>query len=446
MALVAYSDSEASDSEPETTVPQPQQAPKKPTTTTTATTTTSNSNNNKLVDRTNPRKIRVALPDIKPEHNGDEDNGPRKKPKLGGSGGGVFSGFNSFLPAPKKTTTTTVSSNSATEKKAPARKIFSLKTGAAPGFDREADAEMRNERAFGSLGNKNNNNDEDEDETIPKAGSMRNQELDFGNDEDKNRGGEETLPQTKKPEEVKLKGNPMMFKPLSVGRASQQKKRKVVSDLMPTAAAAVRRKEDGPVGASSTSASASTATPAAAAAAAAAPPPPKPKISLFSLSAADDDNSTSTPTTTATTYEPLVYTPLNSAPAGPSPAPEDTTTAQQPTYQTTTSDNNTLSTIADDLNLSKAQRRQLFGRNAPESVAASSRVLHFNTDQEYVTNQELAHTELAAQQHNPVRAIAPGKHTLQQLVNAASTQREALEESFAAGRRNKREAGAKYGW
>ncbi|GLB06784.1 hypothetical protein AtubIFM57258_002101 [Aspergillus tubingensis] len=441
MALVAYSDSEASDSEPETTVPQPQQAPKKPTTTTTtATTSTGNSNNNnKLVDRTNPRKIRVALPDIKPEHNDDTDN-PRKKPKLGGSGGGAFSGFNSFLPAPKKTTTTTAS-NSTTEKKAPARKIFSLKTGAAPGFDREADAEMRNERAFGNLGGGNNNNDEDE--TIPKAGSMRDQELDFGN-EDKNGGGEEeTVPQMKKPEEVKLKGNPMMFKPLSVGRASQQKKRKAVSDLMP-AAANVRRKEDGPAAASS----ASTPTPAAAAAPAA--PAPKPKISLFSLSADNDDNSTPTTTTTATTYEPLVYTPLNSAPAGPSPAPEDTTTtAQQPTYhQPTTSDNNnnTLSTIADDLNLSKAQRRQLFGRNAPESVAASSRVLHFNTDQEYVTNQELAHTELAAQQHNPVRAIAPGKHTLQQLVNAASTQREALEESFAAGRRNKREAGAKYGW
>ncbi|PWY71910.1 hypothetical protein BO83DRAFT_378894 [Aspergillus eucalypticola CBS 122712] len=440
MALVAYSDSEASDSEPETTVPQPPQASKKPiTSTATTTTTTSNSNNNnnnnKLVDRTNPRKIRVALPDIKPEHNVDEDNGPRKKPKLGGSGG-AFSGFNSFLPAPKKTTTTTAS-NSATEKKAPARKIFSLKTGAAPGFDREADAEMRNERAFGNLGNGNNN---DEDETIPKAGSMRDQELDFGN-EDNNVGGEQVVPQMKKPEEVKLKGNPMMFKPLSVGRASQQKKRKAVSDLMP-AAAAVRRKEDGPTAASSTS----TPTPAAAAAAA-APPPPKPKISLFSLSA-DDNNSTPTTTSTApsaTTYEPLVYTPLDSAPAGPSPAPEDTTTAQQPTYQTTTSDN-TLSTIADDLNLSKAQRRQLFGRNAPESVAASSRVLHFNTDQEYVTNQELAHTELAAQQHNPVRAIAPGKHTLQQLVNAASTQREALEESFAAGRRNKREAGAKYGW
>ena len=59
----------------------------------------------------------------------------------------------------------------------------------------------------------------------------------------------------------------------------------------------------------------------------------------------------------------------------------------------------------------------------------------------------LAHeTDIASVQHNPVRPIAPGKHTLQQLVNVASNQREALEESFATGRRNKKEAGAKYGW
>jgi hypothetical protein len=99
--------------------------------------------------------------------------------------------------------------------------------------------------------------------------------------------------------------------------------------------------------------------------------------------------------------------------------------------------------IADDLNLSRSQRRQLFGRNADPS---SSKILHFNTDAEYAANQEMAHKELAAAQHNPVRAIAPGKHTLQQLVNAASTQKEALEESFASGKRNKKEAGAKYGW
>jgi hypothetical protein len=102
-----------------------------------------------------------------------------------------------------------------------------------------------------------------------------------------------------------------------------------------------------------------------------------------------------------------------------------------------------LDTIANDLNLSKSERRQLFGRNA---IPAESRILTFNTDQEYASNQAMAQSELAAQQHNPVRAIAPGKHTLQQLVNAASSQREALEESFATGRRNKKEAGSRYGW
>jgi hypothetical protein len=102
-----------------------------------------------------------------------------------------------------------------------------------------------------------------------------------------------------------------------------------------------------------------------------------------------------------------------------------------------------LNNVADDLNLSKSERRQLFGRNAP---SADSRVLTFNTDQEYAHNQALAETELAATQHNPVRAIAPGKHSLQQLVNAAASQKDALEESFASGRRNKKEAGSRYGW
>lgn len=44
-----------------------------------------------------------------------------------------------------------------------------------------------------------------------------------------------------------------------------------------------------------------------------------------------------------------------------------------------------------------------------------------------------------------VRALAPGKHSLKQLVNAVSSQREALEDSFAAGRRRKGESGARYG-
>ena len=110
----------------------------------------------------------------------------------------------------------------------------------------------------------------------------------------------------------------------------------------------------------------------------------------------------------------------------------------------------TLDTIADDLNLSKAARRQLLGRHGAksESGATAIRVLNFNTDQEYDDNEALraAGEKAAQQQHNPVRAIAPGKHNLKQLVSAAQSQREAFEEHFAAGRRNKKEAGSRYGW
>ncbi|KAE8385290.1 hypothetical protein BDV23DRAFT_165201, partial [Aspergillus alliaceus] len=59
MALVSYTDSEASDSEPETTTkPQP------PTAAATATKPPAATNKPKLVDSANPRKIRVALPEV----------------------------------------------------------------------------------------------------------------------------------------------------------------------------------------------------------------------------------------------------------------------------------------------------------------------------------------------------------------------------------------------
>ncbi|KAF9893736.1 hypothetical protein FE257_009906 [Aspergillus nanangensis] len=406
MALVAYSDSEASESDHESTTPQP---PQKPAPTPAAASTAKPSKT--IVDRSNPRKIRVALPEIKPESSTrqeDEDGPARKKPRIGAGGG--LSGFNALLPAPKRNTATAEKKD---QKTAPARKVFSLKTGATPGFDRTADAELRNELALGGSGNT------DEDETIPKAGSLQA-------DEDE----AQPIGETKPVEEVKLKGNPMMFKPLSVGRASQQKKKKAPISIPPTTTtftSAVEKTKH------------SSQPPNEQVIAQPKPAPaPKPKISLFSMSTEDSSPSGSTQPQSST-YQPLVYNSAASeAPAGPSPEPNISAT------QVSSGPAPTLGNIADDLNLSRAQRRHLFGRNADSS---QSRVLYFNTDTEYAANQELAHSEeLAAAQHNPVRAIAPGKHSLQQLVNAASTQREALEESFATGRRNKKEAGSKYGW
>jgi hypothetical protein len=398
MALVSYSDSEASDSEPSSTpAPTPKPA-------------TSTAPKSKLVDSSNPRKIRVALPDLKPENinnpNTEEDGPARKKPRIGGGGGGAFSGFNSFLPAPKRNVAET------NKKAGTGRKVFSLKTGATPGFDRGLDEEMRNERpemeAAGA----------EDDKTIPKAGSLRG-----GNND--NEGGDGVVQM--KPEEVKLKGNPMMFKPLSVGRASAKKK-KVVSKTPAAAAAAEVKEALRPVQQQISKESTPVAAPA-----------PKPKVSLFSLGASESATATTAPAQGEASYEPLVYTADTGVPAtGPEPE------AQVPAVSSEPAATQTLDNIADDLNLSRSQRRHLFGRNAD---ASNSRILHFNTDREYAHNQELLHeTDLAAAQHNPVRSIAPGKHTLQQLVNVASSQREALEESFATGRRNKKEAGSKYGW
>ncbi|KAL4801475.1 mitotic checkpoint regulator, MAD2B-interacting-domain-containing protein [Aspergillus unguis] len=421
MTLVAYSDSEASDSEGENKPPAPAPAAK-PTIS-----STSKPSNATIVDKSNPRKIRVALPEIKPEPgvgaDGEEDGPARKKPRIGG-GGGAFSGFNSFLPAPKRPNAT-----AAKEKgKAlgggggPARKVFSLKTGATPGFDREADDEMRKDIAFDNLGN--GGGEGGDDETISKAGSLR--------DADSARNNQEPI--MKEPEEVVLKGNPMMFKPLSVGRTGQKKK-KTLATVNPSFIK--ETKDEMGIGGKDT-----TAHPAPAPQAqkpAASPPAPKPKVSLFSLSTEETADRDTAPSAGASGYEPLVYTNESAPVAGPAPASDSAPTAPAQPAPSAQS----LDYIADDLNLSRSQRRQLFGRNADSS---NSRILHFNTDKEYAINQEMAHKELAATQHNPVRAIAPGKHTLQQLVNAASTQKEALEESFATGRRNKKEAGAKYGW
>ena len=429
MALVSYSDSDASDSEQENVIqpqqkkdtPTPAPPPKQPP-------SSSGANFQSIVDRSNPRKIRVALPEIKPETTADgdqegEDGPARKKARIGGGGGGAFSGFNAMLPAPKRKP---VAAN--TDKKAtgPARKVFSLKTGATPGFDRGADAEMRHNQALETG---------DSDEDIPKAGSLQT--------EDSVEAGA-AKPKEEEKGEPKLKGNAMMFKPLSVGRNSQQKKKppKTTTSSLPAAdelrtlPRQPKQEQPQPQQQQQQQQAPTQQAPS--------PVAQKPKVNLFSLSS--EDTAATAPMSgpaPSTTYEPLVYNATPDAPpAGPEPAPQyESIPAEAETQQR---QSQTLDNIADDLNLSRAQKRHLFGRHGDSS---KSRVINFNTDAEYVANQELAQqTDLAAAQHNPVRAIAPGKHTLQQLVNAASNQREALEESFAAGRRNKKEAGSKYGW
>ncbi|KAJ5173587.1 uncharacterized protein N7500_001518 [Penicillium coprophilum] len=393
MVLVGYSDSEGSDAEPDTTPAPKITKPKK-----------FESKMGFQIDPRNPRKIRMALPEIKPEHPSSEDSedGPRKKARLGGGG---LAGFNSFLPAPKRTA----------EKKAPvatARKVFSLKTGAGPGFDRSADAEMRNDYAVENL--------EGDAETAAPGSSKTDTASDAPGETIKNSV------------EVKLQGNPMMFRPLSVGRPQKKKKTtKIAEQPTPSPSAAPKL--------------AQPAQQAPAPVPAPAPAPPKPKVSLFSLSSETTSQPDPAPGPSAT-YQPLVYNAEGEEePAAGPVLAEPTQIASEYPAAVSTNPTSSLDSIANDLNLSKSERRQLFGRNA-NITSSQSQVRTFNTDEEYASNKVMAEGELAGAQHNPVRSIAPGKHTLQQLLNVASSQKEALEESFATGRRNKKEAGSKYGW
>jgi hypothetical protein len=122
-------------------------------------------------------------------------------------------------------------------------------------------------------------------------------------------------------------------------------------------------------------------------------------------------------------------------------------THQPAQYAPTPAAPNDLTNIASELNLSEAERRQLFGkkgRNAPDF--SSAKIVEFNTDTEYAHNEQLRQQGEQVQ-HNPLKSISgTGKNSLRSLVSVATTQKDALEEHFASSHRNKKEAGNRYGW
>ena len=358
MALVGYSDSEGSDSETPNVAPiQIKPATRAP-----------KSGFQKVVDPIAPRKIKVDLPTVKPEVK-DEEERPAKKARTGGLGG-----FNSFLPAPKRTA----------EKKPGLGSGVNLRTGAEPAFSRER-----------------------VEPDVPTPSEPKSEGT-------KAKDGSGTAPasvEEEKPKEVKIVGNAMRFKPLSVANKRQKKKPVTLPPRTGGLAAPV--------------AQAATQAPVA--------PPPKKKISLFSVT---QDDIAAEPEITPAEYQPILADPLPDQ-------PEETvvsTSYQQAPIQT---DPDSLDAIASDLNLSASARRQLFGRN--RDVAAAVNIKHFDMEEEYSSN-EVLRQQGQAQEHRAVKAVAPGKHSLQQLVNAASTQKEALEDKWAEGKRNKAEGGSRYGW
>ena len=349
------------------------------------------------IDRSNPQKIRVNL-NSGTNANGTHEDEPA--PKRARVGGGGFGGFNSMLPPPKKDTEKTQSAT-----KVPARKVFNLKTGAEPGFSRESDAELRH--FFGEQDAERQSNGEARGDTSVGIPDITKKEI-----------GSTHL-STKQP----ATGNTFMFRPLSVARGiNKKKKKKPISgnaEPRPAAGEFTTSKEPHVGGAD-----------------AAIPAPPPKKVSLFS----------STTDAVSERTEPVVdladndyvhesykeeLDGFNEASAAPNAA--------------SANDVSSLNNIATDLNLSAAERRQLFGRSGKGASAAALNVVNFNTDAEYAANEEIR-AGGDQQQHNPLRAIAPGKHSLKSLVSNAQGQKDALEESFASGRRNKKEAGNKYGW
>ncbi|KAF2674997.1 hypothetical protein BT63DRAFT_26055 [Microthyrium microscopicum] len=379
MALVDYSDSEGSNDEVENTSapPAPKTAPPAQTF-------------KKVVDSSNPKKIRVNLPSTGPANNEapEDSERPAKKPRIGGRG--LMGGLSSFLPAPKRSgeaAASTATEGANNKKLGVGRGLgrgVNLKTGATPAFSREPVS--HNDYA---------------EKSPPEAPNLAS-------------GLPSAASATVKEPELKLVGKNTMFKPLSVARKNTKKKRTASSIQAATTQE-------------------TTVTSSTIPAETSGPPAAKPKVSLFSF-AHNEEAATATPQLEAEDAE----------------AEEEVYQQEVQTSQFSSagaqsqSQPHTLGNIASDLNLDEASRRQLFGRKGRAGDMPIN-IVNFNTDQEYAANEELRATGETVQ-HNPVHAIQPGKHSIRQLINAAVNQKDALEDAWATGKRNRKEAGNHYGW
>lgn len=396
MGLVDYSESDSSDNEPvikaDTAVPV--QKPKQ----------TYKPTFQKVVDKSNSRKIKVSLPEhvksIRTDAAASEDGGdgpPTKRARTAGA----FSGFNSFLPAPKNagkpTGSTEGAGNRLGSRGGGLRKGISLKTGSQPAFSR---ASVESE----------------------EDGNDLNGHYEASTAEEHVETSQQDKPRKEKLPDVVQESQPVvrkaMFKPLSVARKPDKKKKK--PSLVADGSGAGL---PGPIKAQQESKETE----------------PPPKRSLFASTEPELD--TPSASTNTTQYQPYFEHDT------PTDAPADDPTTTLPTASTTTTQRPThnLDALASSLNLTPSQRRQLFGRSGAPSDA---QLTSFSVSQEYTHNQEMAACAeaQAAAQVKTVRSIAPGKHSLQQLINQASTQKDALEDSYAAGRQNKKAVGNRYGW
>lgn len=403
MNLIAYSDSESEGEAP----PAPKPAPK--------------SSFAKVVDRSNPGRIKVNLPGASGAAAAKDDieseAPPAKKPRLGG--GSAFGGFNAMLPAPKKPVATGAAINAATGKRALGKGLASginLKTGAEPAFRRESrpDTEEYDEQGNPLKKEPMNKDDFRAMLNLPASKSEKKESAQIEKSAQEPQEIAKTAPKPAAPR----------FMPMSVGRG--KKKKPIAPRLAP----------------SQTEGSSSASTNASVAQSDAKPtaPPRKPKVSLFGTPQEVAPSNTNQYTSD---YQPLLS---GTEEADYSTEAMQSATTVQPTSTNGAPSSNELTNIASELNLSEAERRQLFGKRGRAEDFDSARVVEFNTDAEYAHN-EMLRLQGEQVQHNPLKSISgTGKNSLRSLVNVASTQKDALEDHFASGYRNKKEAGNKYGW
>jgi hypothetical protein len=415
MGLVDYSDSGSdSDSEP---TPRAEAASKS------ASSSTAKKPFQRIVDRSNPGKIQVSLPSASGSTGtaSSSDEPPAKRARTT-EGGGRFRGFSSFLPPPKAAA---VVSNQGSVGKSTDSPSSALRAAPRPGILLRTSAEAAFSRDgtsnYGEMGEELNGSN-------TTAGGSAGSRLTLPSP--KSHAQPSIPPDMKPAEEVKLVGKPLMFKPLSVAKKPGMKK--AAGGAQPGAASKPLASKAAVEGSSTEEAVVEVG-------------PAPTKVSLFSF-AGDSDQDRTKSVTRDDGYDPSPGE-LETGYEQDHVSPSMTVAASTPSQQQVTAHQPTLSTLADSMNLSAAARRELFGRNGP-GASSSAKVVNFDMEAEYAANQALRSSGEADQQatYNPVRAIATGKHSLRQIVDAVQNQTGALEESFALNRSKQREAAGRYGW
>ncbi|TKA29823.1 hypothetical protein B0A50_03187 [Salinomyces thailandicus] len=387
--LVAYSDSETSDTD---TAPKPPAAAttSKPTPTSTK------------AGKPTTRKIQVSLPALQPEprQQAGADEPPAKRARTSGA-----SGFNALLPAPKR----------AAPPPSGLKKGVSLKTSSEAGFNRAARAEPEEggtSTGAGLYGAGTGEGDYDEFGNRRAGGGIGG-------------GGEEGK---KEGEEVKLVGKATRFRPLSVANNKNKKKKTTTTKN-------VTQKPGEPADAVTGGSEVDSAL-SKQAEAVAPPMPPKAKQSLFSVAVADEPDEVDPDDTAISPHHPAQKAPPPQPPQPPQPKDEQPLNSQP---------RNTLETLATDLSLTPSERRQLFGRHHNKNNNNTPQLTHFNLSAEYAANEDLRQSSSGdAAPQQAIKAVAPGKHSLQQLVGNARRNAEGIEEVWAEGRR--KQGGGRYGW